>query len=666
MPGQTITLGNFGQTGYVPDTAPNLLPESGFTYARNWRFEESGYATVTQGYTDALQTREAYGETFQLGNTNAKLTFLYTWELVDTNAIVVYDANSERLLLIENGSDGGLYEHNLSVQDDLVATAQYTSGTTPGEGEFTTNGEGRLIVNFPTTVSASYQTLLSTQGVEVAWVDNGGNKPTRDLIVVSAVASAGDILTVTFETPLEPSFFIDGTDYEIRVARRLFHDSLSEFRWQGTDALGIPIFNNTLEPPWELVQGVGDIGSRTISNHFKVDTLSNWPGEAVCETLNSFGSSLMAVGYERPGGPVGFQGSPRTLAISNTFDAGTLPTWNFEDLASDASIFDLSLVTDGHLLSGYESNNRFIINSTTDVVAVIVEGQDENGRLRYNGTKLEVGGGTLTARTSIPIPNGFFCIGNGTFYIHDTTSYTEIGHGLYSRSWFDTLDVARLEEVQVVYDSRTRNIWIKTPVGDTEQQIWILDVENNYTLSVLDDHQEINFLEWSAEGTPARSESWDTITSNMWDTLEENSWNDFPVTELGEYRNRMLSCGNNKVFVHDFGQTFNGRTINAVLEKEYFKLAAQDSYSTFQIDRVIPWAQNSLDFPNTILSIRVGTAGSTGETVTYTPYRNFTIGQTSKLDFRRLGRWAAVGFRCTTPGVQLSGIEMQVNSANKR
>ena len=655
MPIQTLTLDNFGAEGYLPDTAPNLLSKSGFSYSRNWRFGTDGFATVSPGYTDAFSTREAFGQTYQFSNPNANLSFLYTWELSEDNAMVVYDANVNRLVMIENGSLGNLNEHNLSVQNDLYYTSQYQGFTQdPAAGNFTINAEGQLIVHFSGSVGTGFVPAL-IQGNEIAFVDDGRNKPSNDPTIMSSMAQSGDIHIITFREPLSPAFFVDGTSYTWRLATPIFHDDLSLYRWNGVDALGVPIFHNPRENPWQFFENVGNA-------HPKVIPLTNWPTGARCESFTSFGAVLVAIGYTNLGAMEA--GSSWTVALSTAItSAGEFPDWDFRELESDATIIDLSLISDGPLTSAYESNNRLIVNSTTDVVAIVQTGDPV---LLYNGTRLEIGGGTLTSKTSVPIPNGFFNIGNGIFYIHDTTAFQEIGHGKYSRTWFETVDPARLDEIQVAYDARLRTVWIKTPTGPETQEIWVLDIENNYSLSVLDDHQEINFFEWSADGTPARSESWDTITSMSWDTIEENSWNDFPITELGEYRNRMLSCGGRQVFVHDFGATYNGRTIDAVLEKDYFKLGAQDSYSSFQFDRVIPWAHSGNQESNTLLSIRVGTSESVGSGISQTPYRNYIIGTTSKLDFRKLGRWGSITFRCQTPGVQLSGVEIQVNSANKR
>ena len=649
MPVQSVPIGNFGAAGYLPDVAPSLLPENGFSYSVNWRFDEGGHATVAAGYADALTTRRAYGEAYQFSNPTANLTFFYTWELSDRNAIVVYDQDTNRFTMIESGSLGDLSEFQLSVRDPSQYSMVYTSSGNPAVGEFTVNGAGQIFMAFQNAVPDSITTAVVPDN-EMAIVDNGRNKPTRDLVVSSReIDPDSRSVTVTFDTPLAASFFIDAQEYHIRFAEPRVHGNVGAVKWIGTDALGVPVFNNSVEEPLQFVEGLHPI----------VDTLSSWPAGGTCSSLTSFGTVLVAVGYVNPQAATDFQGSSRTVAFSNPITTpGVLPSWDFANLQSEAGLLGLELFTDGQLTSGFEANNRFIVNSTTDIIAIT-----DIGGGAYDGTKLEIGGGTLTRRTSIAIPNGFFNIGNGQFYIHDTQSYQRVGQARYSDTWFSIVDEERLNEVVVVYDPRTRSIRIKTPTGPSTQEIWIIDLDNNNSLSVLDDHQEINFLEFSAEGTPAETTTWDSIPASSWETIPQNTWNEFPITELGEFRNRILGCGGRQIFVHDFGDNYNGRVINAVLEKAYFKLGAQDSYSTFQFDRVVPWAEGD---DGALLDIRVGRSQSLGSSIDYTQWKTYTIGRSTKLDFRRLARWGAITFRCQTSGVQLSGVEIQVNSAGKR
>ena len=648
MTSQTLNIGNFGEAGYLPDVAPSLLPQNGFSFSRNWRFNKGGHAEVSAGYTNAFDTRGNDGDPFILGDENSDLTFLYTWELSNENAVAVYDATSKRMLFIENDSATGLSEYNLSVENVTQYSLEYTDGT-PTTDQFTVNSNNELVIEFADVAAKDLALLSIVDGYEMSIVDTSRKHPISDVLVVGTPVELSNSLTVTLALGLNASDYIAGDSYFLRFAEILTHADEAEYRWEGTNALGIPVFNNEVEEPWEFVDAEIPF----------IRPMTNFPTGGLCKSLTSFGAVLVAVGYTNVTADAAFQGSDRVLAFSNPITtAGTFPLWDFSNADSEASIVDLSLFTDGVLQSGFETNNQLIINSTTDVISVT-----DTGGGSYDGTKLEIGGGVLTKRSSVAIANGFFSIGNGQFYIHDTNTYQSIGHGLYSDSWFSSIDEGRLSEVQVIYDPRTRSVWIKTPTSEVAQEIWVINLENNYTLDVLDDHQEIKYLEWSAEGTPAESTTWDSIPVDTWEEVQQNSWNEFPVVELGDYRNRILGCGGREVYVHDFGPTYNGRAIDALLEKSYFKLGASDSYSTFQFDRVVPWVEGNTD---AMIDIRVGKSNSLGSPITNTAFKTYTIGTSEKLDFRTQAKWGSITFRCQTSGVELSGVEITVNSASRR
>ena len=183
------------------------------------------------------------------------------------------------------------------------------------------------------------------------------------------------------------------------------------------------------------------------------------------------------------------------------------------------------------------------------------------------------------------------------------------------------------------------------------------------SMSILDDHQEIGYMRWSAEGVPAVSTTWDSFQSDIdWNEIPQESWNDFPFLALGDFRNRILSCGGREVFVHDFGQTYNGRAIDAVLQKEYIK-GSENSYASFQMNAIIPWVDGN---QGEIFEARVGEANTVTNPVNWTPYRTYTVGTTRKRNFRLRADWGAVGFRSQTSGTRLSGFEIDVGSINRR
>ncbi len=536
---------NLSQYGYAPDAAPSTLPHNAFSYARNWRFSQSGFAEVTAGYQE-VYTGIITGGT-ALGNLNTSASFLFTWSLDDLPALIYYDSTARTLVFGE-------------IVSDLFT-----------------------------------ETTLST-----------GQHPE----------------TVTNE-------------------------------WQGTEAFGVPILNNGKEAPWVY----NDDGSTK-----SVVPLTNWPAGATCEFITSYGAFLVAVGYRDPtSSTVANRGGSRVIAISDVIlIPGTVPDWDFDNPDSFAQIFDLSLHSAGPLVSAYEQNEILYVNSTTNVTTLT--GGD--GGI-FTATNTPFPNGVLTKRVTALIPNGQFNIGNRVMYTHDGTSTVTVGEGSFVDTWFNSVDESRIDEVQAVYDPRSKSVWIKTPTGTGVQEMWIYNIENN-TLSVLDDHEEINFMLFSADGVPSIPVTWDTFGADaMWDTLERSQWNEFP-TNIAEgflFRNRLLSVGARNVFVHDQGFDFNGRTITATLQRQDLRFI-NNTYASNQIMQLRPHVGS--DTSGAMLTCRVGGSNSVNDTTSWTPTRTFNVDTGQKLDFRKTIKWGAVEFVSDTSGVRLSGYEIDYNTSGGR
>ena len=639
MPTQTVNIKGLGQHGFMPDVAPTELPPTGFTYARNFRFNEGNFAEVTTGYTNAFDTRNLQ----QFGSATTDITFLYTWLLSNNNAIAYYDSTVNQMHFVENNNANNIVDFNLSMNDSASNQASYID-IAPTVGQFTSSAS---TVTFDVT-GIDNLANAAVMGATITVYQDGIEVFSRTLASNAVIGSDLAVITVdNGELGNLPTLTV-GEDYQFIIGTPFEHDNGSAHRWQATDAFGVPIFNNGLEIPKVFVDTV--IPS--------IRPLDNFPTGARAQFMTKFGGFIFALGYENPNGPVGFRGNRRTIAISDVITTpGTLPMWDFDNTESFSQIFDLSLYSDGDLVSAYEVNNTLYVNTTTDIITFVYEG---NGL--FNASRLPIAGGVLTNRVSTPIPNGFFNIGSGRIYIHDGNSFTEIGDGVWSETWFNTVDEGRLEEVQCVYDSREHSVWIKTPISDSSQEMWIYNL-NNKTLSVLDDHQEIRYLTRSAEGVPAINTTWDTFQpDHRWNEIPQNSWNEFPFLALGEYRDRVLSCGGREFYVHDFGPTFNGRTINAILQREYLRLK-ENSYGTYTISRIIPWFRAA---GGTQYSVRIGGATTTSSETSFTPYQVYTVGTTEKLDFRRNVKWGAYTILCNTSGAEASGLEVDILDTNRR
>ena len=644
MPTQVIN--NLGQYGIVPDAAPQVLPPNAFTYARNWRFNEGNFAEITTGYTNAFEVRTNR----ILGTPGEDLTFLYTWNFGGVPAAVVYNDTAANLKFIENNNAQEPVVYSLDFLNqysrDVVAIA---SGTPSADqivatGTTLTVGTGTQAVNDAITAAATAGStaIVFLDGVEID----------RFTVISATVNNTTATITIGEQAPA----LTVGSTYTILLGRAFTHNTAVTHRWQGTDVNGVPILNNGLEAPWIL--------NDTNRIPF-VNRLDNWPRaaneDATCVYMAKYSSFLIALGYQHTTGAAGERGSSRTLAISDVITTpGVLPAWDFEfgvgASSSFSQIFDLSLVTDGDLVSAEELNGILYIHTTTDIIEFNYLGDGQ-----FSAQRLPIPGGVLTSRSSTRIPNGFFNIGNGIIYTHDGSTFDEsLAEGVFRESWFNAIDEGRRAEIQVVYDQRLHSVWIKTPISNLSQEVWIYNLSNK-TLSIVDDHQEIRYIEFTSSGVPARTTTWDNLPAT-WDSLPEDTWNEFPVEGRANFIGRILSVGDNQIFVHDIGQTFNGRTIIGILQREFYN-PGQDTYGTFTCTRMVPWIDA---LTGVTTDIRLGSAAATDRMTTWRPYRSYTSGTSRRVDFRVNTSWLGFTFRSDDQRTRLNGFELELQSTDRR
>ena len=632
-----LKLDNLGQAGYMPDIEPSALPNNAFSYSRNFRFDPGGYTEISPGYHSAFINFDV-----QLGTTGTSATFMYTWLLSNLNAVVYYDENSRRLNLVE------------TYQVDTTLAAAYTVGDST-----LTLTDASL---FPNAGRGTIGDIDSDTRDNFVWTAKSGNVLTLD--------TTGDITLARNHAIGETVHDLTELVQESQLSASQ-HEENIEHLWQATDAFGLPIFNNTEEHPWYYVETSGTAS---------VEPLLNWPQRATCNFLQKTSAFLVAIGYTQvdANGAV-IAGGPRTIAISDVIQtAGTLPTWGFnfgntatatyqgylqdgsigdvtEGAGSFSQTFDLSIYSDGDLISAYEQNGVLYVNTTTNVVAFTYQ-----GRGVWDATVLPFQGGALTNRSVTPIPNGFFHIGNNRMFIHDGSSDTTVGYAHWSQTWFDRVDFDRINEIQVLYDPRNESIKIKTPVAQDAQEIWVYNLSNN-TLSVQDDHQEVQYMVFSADGVPGRQQAWDDFGDNItWNTIQEIHWNDFAVHGLGDFRNRILSVGGRSLFVHDSGGRYNNRDINAVLRREDV-LFQETPYSRVQVRRTIPYVSGNSDF-----QMRLGGSNNPNTNISWINYQRYDTDTSLKLDWRFSTHWLAYEINVTGGDLRMSGLEFEGTEIGKR
>ena len=635
-----FSVDNLAQFGYMPDAVPSTLPPNAFSFATNWRFNEAGYAEVTRGFSDA------YGGLFlggvSLGSSTTNASFMFTWSLPAAPALVYYDSFNRKMRFGEVQDVAGTEGF---VEEDLTVT-EFTHALRSENEWQATEALGVPIFN---------------NGIEHPWVYSDDN--TDKTIVRLNLWPAAQVVTFNAGsiTRIESIIGTSVNTTEIEFTDGMLPVNLSIADVITLTNTGASDFNRTYTV--ESIEG-NVIGTLLDSSGLNASGLNattadgSFDDNPTCVFLTSYSAFLIGIGYEDPSNPdVALRGGPRTIAISDVFEAGGLPAWNFAD-STIAQIFDLSLLTEGDLLSAYEQSGSLFVNTTTDVIIFT-----SNGDGTFNATAAPYPNGALTKRSTALVPNGQFNIGNRKMYIHDGSSTTPVGEGKFVESWFSEVDEGRYDEVQATYDPQSTSIWIKTPLTDGSNEMWIYNLSND-TLSRLDGHRDVKYMLFSATGIPSARFEWDDFTENStWDTLPDSTWADFPPDEDSIYRNRLLSCGGRSIFIHDQGFTFNEDVIIATLRREDLRLI-NDTYSSVQISRILPHVYDAT--PGSSLTCRVGGSNAVNAPVVWSPTRTLSVDSGQKLDFRTTVKWSSYEFVSASSGQILSGYEIDYNQSGGR
>ena len=633
----TLRIDNLGQYGVMPDVEPAALPLNAFSMANNWIFHDGNFAEIAQGYSNAL----AALEDDTLGDADTNATFIYPWILSNNNAVIYYDDNDDRHHLIESYR----FETTLAT----AATSASTSLVLTNAANFADSGNGFFETNAGGVIST------------FTWTGKTGNTLT-----------GVDIEETGFSFPIGETVVDISDDVSDFTLSRFDHDTAGTHRWQATDAFGLPILNNGEEAPLTYVERTGETAV--------LDPLFNWPENATASFITKSSAFLIAVGYRDPdNSDVSLRGGRRTIAISDVIQsAGDYPNWDFNaadytghiPTAADSNatgtisttagtfsqLFDLSLYTDGDLVTAVELNNILYVFTTTNIVAFVYEGEGI-----WNATVLPTPNGAINNRSVTIIPNGFFVIGNNRMYIFDGSTVNIVGEGKWVESWFNGVDESRLNEVQCIYDPRNEAVKIKTPRTGSIQEMWIYNLSKD-TLSIQDDHNEVAYMLFSPCGVPTRQATWDNLPGT-WDDLAEDDWDAFPVLGLGDFRNRILSCGGNNIFVHDQGDTYNTRVIMSTLQRQDIQLG-DSAYDSVQATRVV--LHVSSDENDSEVFVRLGGSEGANTNLSFQNYQRHAIETTTKTDWRFSTKWLAYTIQTADAGIKLSGVEIQVQPHGRR
>lgn len=400
----------------------------------------------------------------------------------------------------------------------------------------------------------------------------------------------------------------DGTNHTDISGASAPYAAATAADWFGTTISGIPILTegNAAPQAWTAF----DVGT-------PVSDLANWPANTSCKVIRTFGNFLMALFITKPGGVY-----PHMVKWSHPAVPGAVPpTWDETDPTADAGEFDLPDVDAGVIVDGLPLGAQFFVykeNSTH--VMRFIGGNDIFSRVPF----LEKSG-MLTGHcgTSFGKNKGHFIVTDEDVIAHDGVSEpVHIVDRRMRRTIFNAIDETNKIGCFVV-EAPTQNevLFFWPESGETTPNralIWNWRSGDVQDLGVLTE-REGAFVAGAVIDLEADGITWESEAVLTWES-DNAQWNE-------SSRRQVAVCDfvNSKILQLDEGNTFDGTTITAVLQRESLGVIGVARNGTpvqdFSRQRVVHrvWIRATGE----AFQVRLGTQAILNGPITWTSYETF-------------------------------------------
>lgn len=400
------------------------------------------------------------------------------------------------------------------------------------------------------------------------------------------------------------------------------YSATADYSWKGDVFGGIPIANNSYDPPQMLFP---------VSATNSFSDLTNWPSGYTCESIKSYKNHLIALNVVKNG-----QRSPYMVKWSHVADAGTIPTsWDVTDTTLDAGEQTLS-DQGGDIVDGGVLGDAFIIYRENSTYAM----RKVNSRFIFSFEKVFDETGIFSDRCFVSFKGGHCVLTDDDLIIHSglKNSARSIADERVRDTLFAALETAtNPTRAFLAHNNKKSEIWVCYPVTTdefpTKALIWnyqhntfsyrdlpgVMDIKFNVVQSVAGDTWATDSTTWAA-GT---------------DRWGARSYNPAKRDML------MADTTNTKLLKVDDTNQDNAVSFTATLQKTDILV---DNYTgnEHRLTRIMPLMSGTGP-----VNIRLGSQAAPGGSVTWEAAQAFTPGTDWKLDFRTTGKLAAVEFEST-------------------
>lgn len=284
--------------------------------------------------------------------------------------------------------------------------------------------------------------------------------------------------------------------------------------------------------------------------------------------------------------------------------------------------------------------------------------------LVFNFRRMFADDGILRKRCFVEVEGKHFVIGLNDIYVHDGFTKQTISHNRINRFFYGRLGTEgyayvihypKPQEVIFAYASREftqaneaiifnyqYNTWVRWTFSDTEGTFKYLAVAALFNLDV---------------------ESWETLPGT-WQDYQNTSWNElFPSARTKVLYG--LNAQDDELYVVDTDTAYN-RTPNTLLiehiDIDLKEVDGESSHLSY-LHRMVPMVQGEGTF-----RVQFGGRNNLGESIRWSPFVTFTIGEDYKIDSRVTYRYLA--FRIEQDSdegfLSLTGFDLHAKSKSQR
>lgn len=443
------------------------------------------------------------------------------------------------------------------------------------------------------------------------------------------------------------NYWIYGCDNEVGVTDSAgVHTDLSPVsgapsavtsdQWTGCELNGFPVLN------WQSTGGPHSWNRSVGSN---VAPLVDWPSGYSCGAIRSFKNFLIALNI------AGAVDWPSVALWSDSAAPGNLPddgagtTWT-ATAHNDAGSLSFGDTGTG-ITDGLGLRDDFMVYKTNSTHAMeYLEGSS----LIFGQRELFRTIGALATNCVTEWQGHHIVFGDGDVVIHDGNQVRSLIDKVTRRKLYSELSQEHFARSFVVNHKNQNEVFICYPTeGDTyptKVLVWDANSDTTKFKDTIDIFGGLSFRDCvtGGSGTPhmahgnistsGASDAWSAQVAT-WATTNR-SWDEFKVRDATDGL-VAIDTDADELVEFDIGNSYSTGTLNASLTRESLDMG--DAEQVKLVTEVLPRITGT---KGDIVSIRIGSQMTPDETITWSPYQTFRIGEDQKIYTFARGRYISI------------------------